>query len=120
MSVIVKKNINIIKMIESSYDGYIRIWNFHLGLLLNKIKINNLNLKGISLWNDNYLFVGCSDKTIKLIELNNGLIVKNLTSHDDIVITVKKIIHPKYGKCLISQNLGRSNIKLWINKNNNI
>ena len=105
-------------MIESSYDGNIRIWNFHSGLLLNKIKISDENLYGICLWDDNYLFVGCSDKTIKLIELNNGLIVKSLTSHNNKVITLKRIIHPKYGDCLISQNFKESEIKLWVNEIN--
>ena len=107
-------------MIESSSDGIIRIWNFHSGLLLKKIIINKGKLYGICLWNDNYLFAGCSDKTIKLIELNNGLIVKSLTSHDDEVITVKIINHPIFGKYLISQNLRISKIKLWVNKNNYI
>ena len=94
--------------------------DFHSGLLLNKIKISDKSLYCICLWNDNYLFVGCADKTIKLIELKNGLIVKSLSSHEKEVITVKKIIHPKYGECLISQNLGKSKIKLWVNINNNI
>ena len=29
---------NIINLIESSYDGNIRIWDFHSGLLLDKLK----------------------------------------------------------------------------------
>ena len=102
MSIIINNNKNIIKLIESSGDGNIRIWNFHSGLLLNKIKITKEYLNGICLWNDNYLFIGSFDKTIKLLELNNKSIVKFLTSHTNYVITVKKIIHPKYGECLIS------------------
>ena len=117
-SIIIKNIKNKIKLIESSCDGNIRIWNFHSGLLLNKIKISDNYLNGICLWNDNYLFVGCSDKSIKLVELKNGLLIKSSTTHTDKVITVKKIIHPKYGECLISQNLGKSEIKLWITKNN--
>ena len=119
MSILINNNKNIIKLIESSYET-IRIWNFHSGLLLNKIKINDIFLFGICLWNDNYLFVGCSDNTIKLIELKNGLIVKSLISHINRVITVKKIIHPKYGNCLISQNIKKIEIKLWVIQNNNI
>ena len=111
-SIIINNNKNIVKLIESSTGGYIRIWNFHSNLLLNKIKCYE-KLYGICLWNDNYLFTGCSDKTVKLIDLENELIIKSLTTHDDIVITVKKIIHPKYGECLISQNWGKSKIKLW-------
>ena len=116
-SIILKKDKNIIKLIESSGDGNIRIWNFHSNVLLAKIKCD-CAIYGICLWNDNYLFSGCSDKTIKLIELEKGLIIKSLESHTNKVITMKKIIHPKYGECLISQNWGKSIIKLWGNENN--
>ena len=114
-SIIIKNNKGIIKLIESCTDGNIRIFNFHSGLLLNKIIINS-SLCGICLWNDNYLFVGCSDKTIKIVELNNGIMIKSLISHSDRVLTIKKIIHSEYGECLISQNLEESEIKLWINE----
>ena len=104
----------IIKLIDSSEDGNIRIWNFHSGLLLNKIKIDNCELYGICLWNNEYLFVGCSDKNIKIINLKKGIIIKDLISHNNKVINIKKIIHPKYGECLVSQNCGYSHINLWI------
>ena len=68
------------------------------------------------LWNDNYLFVGCRDKTIKLVEIKNGLTIKSLTSHNNDVLTIKKIILPDYGECLISQNFFKSELKLWVNK----
>ena len=69
------------------------------------------------LWNENYLFVGSKDKTIKLIELKNGLFVKSLFGHNNDVLTIKKINHPQYGECLISQNWKDSEIILWINEN---
>ena len=112
-NVIITNNNNKIKLIESCFDGYIRIWNFHACLLLNKIKISNEGLRGICLWNNDYLFIGCDDKTIKLVEIKNGLIVKNFTGHSNEVITVKKIKHPYYGEILISQNGGESKIKIW-------
>ena len=65
------------------------------------------------LWNDNYLFVGCEDKTIKIIEIKNNLIIKSLTGHNNLILTIKKIISPKHGECLISQNWRESEIKLW-------
>ena len=116
-SIIIKNNKNIIKIIESCSDGIIRIFNFHSGLLLNKIKIGDYFLYGMCLWSDNYLFVGCQDNTIKIVEIKNGLIIKSLNNHNNGVITIKKIIHPKYGECLISQNYKESEIKLWINSN---
>ena len=114
-SSIIVNNINdIIRLIESSDDGNIRIWNFHTGELLNKISGNSAYLYGICLWNNEYLFVGCEEKEIKLISLINGNIIKNLKGHSDSVITVKKIIHPTYGECLLSQGNENDQIKLWI------
>ena len=115
-SIIINYNEDIIKLIDSCDDGYIRIWNFHSGMLLNKIKVSSKRLYGICLWNNNYLFVGCSDKTIKLIELHNELIIKSLTGHNDIVLTIKKINLPQYGESLISQGACDDQIKLWVNK----
>ena len=83
---------------------------------MNRIRVNNEYIFGICLWDEDYLFVGCKDKIIKLIDLNNGIIIKDLYGHKNNVIAVKKINHPKYGDCLISQGVGCDEIKLWINK----
>ena len=115
-SIIINDNNKNIKLIESSNFGDIRIWNFHSGKLLKKLKISNYSLLGICLWDNEHIFVGCGDRTIKLIDINNNLIIKNLISHDKEVFTIKKFNHPKYGMCLISQGLKENNIKLWINK----
>ena len=115
-SIIIYSDDNKIKLIELSDDKNIRIWNFHSCELLDKIKVSkNYSLSGLCLWNNEYLFVGCYDKTIKLIELNNGKIIKNLSHHNNRVLTIKKIYHPEYGECLISQGLDKK-IKLWIVK----
>ena len=106
----------ILKLIGSSYDGIIRIWNFHSGELLRRITSSNNKIYGMCLWDNLYLFVGCYDKTIKLIDLKNGKVVKNLEGHNKDVLTIKKIIHPEYGECLISQSLSKDQLKKWINK----
>ena len=116
-SLIIKANEEIIKLLESSADGYIRIWNFHSAILINKIKIDNILLYGLCLWNNNYLFVGTEDKMIKLIDLNNGIIINSFSGHKNAVLTIKKLIHPQYGEWLISQGLKDDNIKIWSNKN---
>jgi WD40 repeat protein len=116
-SIIIDDKSLIIKIIESCEDGNIRIWNFYSGELLNKIKISNKRLYEICLWDNKYIFVGCEDNTIKLVELNNNLIINNLKGHNNIVLTVKKIIHPKYGECLLSQGYTDDKIILWSNKN---
>ena len=85
--IIIKKNYiiiiddskEVVRLIESSGDGFIRVWKFHNGLLLTKINTGKNELRGICLWNSHYLFVGCTDYTIKLVEIDNGLVIKSLT-----------------------------------------
>ena len=117
---VISNNESIIKLIDSCYDGYIRIWNFHKGLLLSKIKAGYGSI-GICVWNTNYIFVGCGDNVIRLLELNKGYIVKRLTGHNKGVSCIKTINHPKYGECLISIEisviLNLSKIKLWVINN---
>ena len=116
--IIVNNKEKIIKLIESSIDGNIRIWNFHSGILLKNIKVNdNYALRQICLLDDDYLYVGSDDSTIKLIDYKNGKMIEELKGHKNKVITVKKIIHPLYGKCLITQAAYQDSIRLWIIKN---
>ena len=117
-NILINNKQEVVKMIESSEDGNIRIWDFHLGLLIDKIKVSNNGINGFCLSNDNgYLYVGCDDKQIKIINLNNGHIVRSLSGHNKRVLTVKKIILPNYGECLISQGEYNDQIKLWIKNN---
>ena len=50
------------------------------------------------------------------MNLKTGSKTKHLFNHMNAVITVKKIFHPKYGECLISQSNGHEPIKIWVNK----
>ena len=112
-SIIINSINNIIRLIESCEDGNIRIWHFHSGLLIKKIKIIDENLNGICLWNNNYLFVGCDDTTIKLIDLKNGLIIDEIKGHNREVLSIKKIYHSIYGECLISQGYEEDQFTIW-------
>ena len=105
-----------IKLISSTVYGNVKIWDFHSGQLLKKIKVIKGCLRGICLWNNDYLYVGCQDTTIKLINLNNGKIIQNLEGHFKEVSSIKKIFHPKLGECLISQGIGGDYLKLWYAK----
>jgi hypothetical protein len=107
----------IIKLIESSGNGYIRIWNFHSGELLNKIQASEAYLYCMCLWNNDYLFVGSREKAIILIEIKSGTIIKKLKDNNKDVVTIKKINHPQHGECLITQGKYDEQIKLWINDN---
>ena len=111
-----KKYTNLVRLIESSGDGIIRIWNFYTSELLKRIIIYNKRLLGICLWSDNYIFIGCEDKTIKLVDIKNGEVLNNLIGDNNIVLNIKKINHPKFGDCLISQGFKDNQIKLWVKK----
>ena len=113
---IVHKKKEVINLIESCEDGNIRIWNFHSGILLNKIFVSQQSLYDITLWNDNELLVGCQDKAIKIVDLENSQIKKILRGHNNYVITIQKINHILYGECLISHGFDKDQIKIWIFK----
>ena len=119
-SAIIIQSEDIIKLIDTSQNSEIRIWDFHEKELLSKIQISDkdyYNLYGISLLNNQYLFAGCGN-TIKLVDLDNEEVISTLTDSNYNVITIKTITHPKFGECLISQDLYEGQIKLWVNKNN--
>jgi WD40 repeat protein len=96
-SFIINDKEEIIKLIESSYDGNIRIWNFNTGELIKKIYICKNSLYSICIWDNDTLFVSSYDKKLRLI--------------------IKKIKHLLYGKSLISQGFGNEQIKMWIVNN---
>ena len=105
------------ELIESCNDGNIRIWNFHSGELLKIIRVINENyiLECFCSWNNDYLLVVCG-QTIKIIQLKNGKIVKELNGHNQRIIYITTIFHPKYGKSIITQGFDKDGIKLWANK----
>ena len=108
-----------VKLIDSCYDGNIRIRDFHSGQVLNKIKVtsNNYKLYGLCLWNDDNIIVGCGNYSIIIIDINREKIIRELIKHNNSVLTVKIINHPTFGKCLLSQGYVYDGIKLWINRN---
>ena len=110
---IIREEENINKLYESCYDGKIRIWNFNTGELLKKISVYHKELYGMCFWNDKYLLVGCVDKTIKLVDTEKGIFKKNFFGHGVRVVSVKKIKHPFFGECFISQGADNNRILLW-------
>ena len=103
-----------INLISSCYDGNIRIFDFHSGILLNKIRVNNQVIFEICLCKNDFLFIGCGDNKIRIINLKNGLIIKDLFKHNNAVVNIKKIIHPFYGEYIISQGKNYDKIILWV------
>jgi WD40 repeat protein len=111
-SVIINDNGKRVKLIESSGDGNVRIWDFHDGDMLKKIQINKAGVYGICLWSQKYLFVGCK-KTIKLLDIKDQKKIKTYGGHENEVLSIKKIFHPKYHDCLLSFDRDNFSIKLW-------
>ena len=116
-SIIILPSKKIIKIISSSQNGYILIWEFHSGNLIKKIYIYNTEFYGICLWNEQYLFAGSKNGDIKLIDLVNEKEIKSFLKHSKSVLTLRKIIHPKFGECLLSISEDEK-IKLWFENNN--
>ena len=113
MSAVVNETKNQHILIESDGNGYIRMWNFHTGILIKSITSSpTLNLRGICLWNDDYLFAAGNDYQVKLYDLTQGKFIKSLKGHTSTVCSIEKVVHPKYGECLISQGLD-GKLKMW-------
>ena len=91
----------IIKLISAG-GGMVRIWNFHSGALLNKIKINNskYNLPKICIWNSDYLIGTCDYNGFKIFDFKNSNIPQTI-SEFGYTEEAKKIKHPIYGECLV-------------------
>ena len=91
----------------------IGIWDFYTGEFKDQIEIqNSISIRGICLWEKNYILVWCEDLTIKIVDLNKKKIMKSLEGHTNKINYIKKIYNKNYGECLISQSLDNT-IKLW-------
>ena len=116
-SVIVNDKKEKVELLDSCEDGHIRIWDFHTAELIKEIQVLNEDLCGILLWGNEYLFTGGENKTMILIELRFGETLRILNENKGRLLTIKKINHPQYGQCIITQSNEKSQIKLWIIKN---
>ena len=103
----------IVKLFDICEDGYIRIWNFHSGIMINKILVSRECLYDLCLWDENILLVSSQDKTIKLVDLKNNKVIKNMKGHNNYVITLQKINHTQYGTFLLSHGFENDQIKIW-------
>ena len=104
-----------VKLIESSKDGNIRVWDFHSGKLLQKIELSMEKLFEICLWDSDHVYVGCGEEIIRLVDIKNGKIIKHFQDFNS-VIGLKKINDPILGECLLSQGNEIEQILLWKKK----
>ena len=108
---------NITKLIESSSDGNIRIWDFHKAELIKRIKINDKGTFGICLWNKESLFVGTKDKIV-LVNINTSEIIYEYSYNfkreynDYGIIAIKKLNSINFGECLLTKAYDNDAIKI--------
>ena len=55
---------------------------------------------------------------MQVIDIENEEVVNTLIGHTNNIITIKTLIHPIYGECILSQELYTGQIKLWVNQIN--
>ena len=102
---------------ESEQGSYIKMWDFQSSELLKKIKIDSPNLRSICPIKENFLLVGCGDNSIKLIEIEKGLIINTFKGHKDKIFCIKMISFGNFGKCFLSH--GYDNCIIFWHSNNN-
>ena len=110
---------DILKLIESSSDAYIRIWDFHSGKLLSKINISDTfycKIYSFCVSNNNYLCAGMSGGKVIEIDLKTKKLVSFSSNDKNDYLAIQTVEHSKYGECLISQDCNRGQIKLWKKK----
>ena len=111
---------DVLKFIESSGDYFIRIWDFHSGKLLNKIKLDISKYYKVYSYcasNNNYLFGGAGEYII-IIDLKTQKI-ESVSFGNNLAFTIQIFEHSKFGECLISQGNSKSPIQLWIRDKKN-
>ena len=105
----------LVKIFFPCKEGYILIFNFHSGEMINKIFCGNNNdiLIGFCLWNENFAFTGGKNKVLKLIDINKGEIIEEFKEHKQWICSIKKIKHNHLGQILVTHGLDNK-IKLWM------
>ena len=111
-TVIINGEKKTVKIIICDFNGNIGIYNFHTGDLLFKDRAGSF---GLCYWNDNYIFASQNYDRFVLIDISSPKIKKYFSGHKNEVNKIMKLIHPKYGECLIT--IDQYKTKLWIIKN---
>ena len=100
-------------LIEVGSFNTINIWDFIDKKLISKIKPDtNNNLKGFVVINNEYLFIGSQDKSIKEFDIENKTLVKSFNKHTSSVVGLKPA-KDKNGNIYIISYGQDKNIFLW-------
>ena len=93
------------------YMGSIFIWDYITGKELYNIQ-NYYKYLGFCLYNDDYLLIGSNKGKINITKIQIKRNITELEGHKGIILSIKKIVHQRYGEYIISQDsLGY--LKLW-------
>ena len=98
---------------SSCYNGFIHIWNLYTKNFVYAIETKFI-LCHIIQWNEKYAIVAdFENKSFIIVDLEDKRIYNDINpEHTMEVKCVKKLLHPKFGECLLTA--GRDNvIKLW-------
>jgi WD40 repeat protein len=98
-------------LFETDGNGYLRIWNVNTGIIFKTIHAAGCNLRGIVLWNDEYIVAASSDKSFKVFDMNTNTYT-TIAGHDNVICSVEKIELNGYGECLITSAID-GKIKIW-------
>lgn len=99
-------------LFESDGNGNLRIWNYETEQLYKKMVSPGCNLRGIVLWNEEFLISASSDKTFKIFSIKEEKLIHSQPSHENVLCTINKFQHPVHGECLFSSAID-GKIKLW-------
>jgi WD40 repeat protein len=115
MSAFADKINDIDVLFESDGNGYVRMWNLENNTLIKNIHCPSCSLRGLCLWNDQYILAASSDKSFKVIDFTKEKCVSSISGgqHYNSLCTLKKVKHPLYGESLLTGSIDGS-IKLWI------
>ena len=110
-----KSSDNITKIFFPCKEGYLLIFNFHTGEMIEKILCGNDgdNLIGLCLWNEKYAFTVGKNKILKLVDLNKKEVSKEFKEHKQLICSIKTIRHDSLGQIVITHGLDNK-IKLWM------
>jgi WD40 repeat protein len=101
-------------LFETDGNGHMRIWNVNTGAIFKDIHVSGCNLRGLCLWNDQYVMAASSDKSFKIFDIQSGAYT-SISGHDNVLCTIEKIEHPNLGECLLTSAID-GKIKLWTSK----
>jgi len=102
MSALVENIKNKPYLFESDGQGNLRVWDIETQTIYKKILVDGINLRGICFWNEQFVLVAGTDKTVKVIDYMKEKLEGTIEANNNILCTVDKIRHPILGECIFS------------------